>query len=92
LFDLAASNRLLTLRETSSTVRLTFHGLLALFDAIVLPERSLTLPLYHSRTVLGEVEDEIPATGKGMASTRFARSITEADGRPSWVRRRTWWE
>ena len=63
LLDLTASNRLLNFRETKvSTVQITLPDPLALFDAIVLRERSLKFPLYRGRTVLGEAEDEIPAT------------------------------
>ncbi|HKO57759.1 MAG TPA: DUF3320 domain-containing protein [Thermoanaerobaculia bacterium] len=63
LLDLTASNRLLNFRETKvSTVQITFPDPLALFDAIVLRERSLKFPLYRGRTVLDEAEDEIPAT------------------------------
>ncbi|HYK05176.1 MAG TPA: DUF4011 domain-containing protein [Thermoanaerobaculia bacterium] len=63
LLDLTASNRLLNFRETKvSTVQITFPDPLALFDSIVLRERSLKFPLYRGRTVLGEAEDEIPAT------------------------------
>jgi very-short-patch-repair endonuclease len=63
LLDLTASNRLLNFRETKvSTVQITSPDPLALFDAIVLRERSLKFPLYRGRTVLGEAEDVIPAT------------------------------
>lgn len=63
LLDLTASNRLLNFRETKvSTVQLTFPEPLALFDALVLRERSLKFPLFRGRTVLGEAEDEIPAS------------------------------
>lgn len=63
LLDLTASNRLLNFRETKvSTVQITSPDPVALFEAIVLRERSLKFPLYRGRTVLGEAEDEIPTT------------------------------
>ena len=62
LLDLTANNRLLNFRETKvSTVQITTPDYSALFDAIVLRERSLRFPLYRGRTVIAEGEEEIPA-------------------------------
>lgn len=57
LLDLTANNRLLNFRETKvSTVQITSPDPIALFEAIVLRERSLKFPLYRGRTVLGETQ------------------------------------